>query len=377
MQVEFYRHNLDETDRANARRVLESVFLTTGPVCGEFEKRFAEYTGLEHAVALNSCTDALHLALLALGIGPGDEVITTPMTFIASATAILHAGATPVLADVNPATGCLDPDRVREAVTPNTRAILPVHLYGTMCDMPALREIADRHGLAIVEDAAHCVASSRGGVYVGELGDCACYSFYATKNLTCGEGGALATNNGELAEQVRLLRQHGMNKEASDRYHGTYQHWDMIELGYKANLDDIRASLMVDQITRLDEMQAERKRLHGVYSEALAGLLDAGLVELPELRGEPSHHLFTVLVPENMRDELLTHMGANGVGVAVNYRAIHTLTWFRENLKHEPEDFPHACSIGRRTMSLPFYPGLTDEQVAYVVRVLAGKFGKG
>lgn len=368
MRVEFFRHALDAADIDCVTQTLRSVFLTTGPVCTRFESDFAAYTGLPHCVSLNSCTAALHLALLALNIGPGDEVIVPAMTFIASATPVVHVGAKPVLVDVEPDTGLINPEAVHAAITPRTRAIIPVHLYGVMADMRALKTIADEHGLAIIEDAAHCIEAERDGVRPGQLSDAVCYSFYATKNLTCGEGGALCTAREDVAKISLLLRQHGMSKEAAKRYHGLYQHWDMVALGWKYNLSDIQAALMINQLQRLDVLWESRHAVYELYREALAAI--PGL-ELPALRGKSAHHLFTIQVPADKRDDLLTHLGKNEIGVAVNYRAIHTLTWFRENLGCRPEDFPNALVFGQRTLSLPFHTRLTPEECAYVAQCIA------
>jgi UDP-4-amino-4-deoxy-L-arabinose-oxoglutarate aminotransferase len=234
-----------------------------------FESRFAEYLGVNHAVAVTSCTGALHISLLALGIGAGHEVITTPMTFIATANSIMETGATPVFVDVEPETGNLDAANVEAAITERTRAIMPVHLYGQMCDMKEMRAIADRYGLAIIEDAAHCVEGTRDGVKTGALGDTACYSFYATKNLTCGEGGAVVTNDDKLAEKLRLLRLHGMNKNANDRHKEGYKHWDMTMLGWKYNMDNIQAALLLPQMDRLEENWRKRESLAHYYQENL------------------------------------------------------------------------------------------------------------
>src|SRR5437764_11113283 len=225
------------------KEVLGQPILTTGEYVERVERMLADYLGVQHCLCVMSCTGAMHLSLLALGIGPGDEVITTPMTFIATATAIIEAGATPVFVDVEPDTGLLDPNRVEAAITPRTRAIVPVHLYGQMCDMRALRDLANRRGLFLIEDAAHCIEGIRDGVRPGLLGDTACFSFYATKNLTCGEGGAVVCNDDKLLEKLRLLRLHGMTKTAADRAREGYQHWDMVELGWKYNMDNIQAAL--------------------------------------------------------------------------------------------------------------------------------------
>src|SRR5438552_5605952 len=224
--IPFYLHDLGAAELECVARVLAGPILTTGDTVREFEEQFAGFLGRKHAIAVTSCTGALHMSLLALGIGPGDEVITTPMTFIASSTAVLEAGARPVFVDVEPDTGLLDARLLEAAITPRTKAVLPVHLYGQLCDMRAIREIADRHGLRVVEDAAHCIEGERDGVRPGQLGDTACFSFYATKNLTCGEGGAVVTDRDELAARLRLLRLHGMTKTAADRWREGYQHWD-------------------------------------------------------------------------------------------------------------------------------------------------------
>lgn len=364
MKIEFYRHNLEQVDIDNVSRVLRSIFLTTGPVTAEFERRFSEYTGLKHTVALNSCTAALHLALLAMDIGPGDEVITTPMTFIATATAIMHTGATPVLVDVEPESGLLDVGRVEAAIISRTKAVIPVHLYGTMVDMRGLRTVADRHKLKIVEDCAHCIEGERDGVRPGQLGDAACYSFYATKNLTCGEGGALATNDPGLVEKINILKLHGMSKDAASRYSGKYRHWDMVLEGWKYNLSDIMAALLVDQIARLDGYHRRREEIAASYDRAFAG---HPAIALPVVRGKSARHLYTIWVDPERRDSIVHSFQDQEIGVAVNYRAIHTLTFFRERFGFHPEDFPVAWGIGRRTISLPFYPGLSGNEVAGVI----------
>lgn len=370
MKVEFYRHSLDETDIANVVKVLNSVFLTTGPVTEEFERKFAAYTGVPHVVALNSCTSAMQLALMGLGVGPGDEVITTAMTFIASATCVEHAGAKPVLVDVDPGTGCIDPAAVEAAITPRTKAILPVHIYGVMCDMRALRDIADKKNLFIIEDCAHCIEGERDGVRPGQLSDAACYSFYATKNLACGEGGAVATRHEELAKQVKLLSLHGMSKNAAGRYHGSYQHWDMLTLGWKCNLDDIHSALIVSQIDRLDSLWARRHEIFNRYERAFEG----SSVARPSVIGKSGHHLYTIWSDPARRDELLHTLQQNGIGVAVNFRAIHLLTYFRDTFGYKPGVFPKAEALGNKTISLPFYPKMRDDEVDYVAEQVLEAF---
>jgi dTDP-4-amino-4,6-dideoxygalactose transaminase len=364
MKVEFFRHNLEESDVENLAEVLKSVFITTGPVTAQFEKKFSQYMGVDQTVGVTSCTAALHLSLLGLGIGPGDEVITTPMTFIATATSIMHAGARPVLVDVEENTGLIDVAKIEEAITAQTKAIMPVHLYGSMVEMRALRDLADSYGLRIIEDCAHCIEGERDGIRPGQLGDAACFSFYATKNLTAGEGGAVATNNLEVAEKVKVLRLHGMSKDAASRHTGHYQHWDMISLGWKYNMDDVHASLLVGQLDNLNEHLQRRKALWDVYNK---GLADIPALRIPETRGESARHLYTVWVDPKRRDDVLHSLQDKGIGVAVNYRSIHTLTYFRDVLGFSKDDFPVARRIGESTISLPLYPKLTDAEVDYVI----------
>jgi dTDP-4-amino-4,6-dideoxygalactose transaminase len=369
LKVPFFLHDLGKAEADAVAEVLSGPILTTGEYVARFERRFADALGRRHCIAVTSCTGGLHLSLLALGIGPGDEVITTPMTFIATATAILEAGAQPVLVDVEPATGNLDAGRVAEAITPRTRAILPVHLYGHMCDMVALRELADEHGLFIVEDAAHCVEGIRDGIGPGQLGNTACFSFYATKNLACGEGGAIVTDDDDLAARLRLLRHHGMTKTAADRWREGYQHWDMVTFGWKYNMDNIHAAMLLPQLDRLESNWRRRDQLAAAYEERLSGV--RGL-SWPGLRPHTRHarHLFPVWVDPARRDPLIQQLRSYGIDTVVNYRAIHLLTYFRETFGFRPGDFPNAERIGSRTLSLPFYPGLPAEHLEWVCRCL-------
>ncbi|MEO5369225.1 MAG: DegT/DnrJ/EryC1/StrS family aminotransferase [Magnetococcus sp. DMHC-1] len=366
MKVEFYRHALGEEEIASVVETLHSVFLTAGPKTRAFEAAFAEYLGVRRVVGVSSCTSALLLTLRALNIGPGDEVITTPMTFIATANAIIEAGGVPVFVDVEAATGNLDAERVEAAITPRTRAILPVHLYGQMCDMRRLRVIADRHGLAIVEDAAHCVEGERDGVRPGQLSDAACFSFYATKNLCAGEGGAVATDRDELAERLFLCRSHGMDKGAADRYHGRYQHWDMVCLGQKANMFDIQAALLLPQIPKIFHHWQRRCEIAAKYESAFTGLPGLELHRLPQ-GSRHARHLFTIQVPAATRDGFLGRLQALGVGCTVNYRAIHLLTYYQQRFGFQRGTFPVAEAIGDRTVSLPLWVGLQEHEIRHVI----------
>jgi dTDP-4-amino-4,6-dideoxygalactose transaminase len=368
-RVEFYRHALTEEDIAAVGETLRSVFLTTGPRAGSFEQSFATYLGVAHAATVSSCTSALELCLRALGIGPGDEVITTPMTFIATANAIIHVGATPVFVDVEPDTGNIDARLVEQAITSRTRAVIPVHLYGLMADMRQLHDICQRHTLALIEDAAHATEAVRDGVRPGQLGDASCFSFYATKNLTCGEGGAIATNNPAVAESVKRLRSHGMSKEAAGRYTGRYQHWDMLTLGYKANLSDIQAALLVGQLPRLEAQLQKREAIARRYEEAFADVPGVSFPTVPA-GARSARHLFTIWVDAARRDEWLWKLQDKGIGVAVNYRAVHLLSYYRAAFGFTRGDFPHAEAIGDRTLTIPLYPAMTGEEVETVIEVV-------
>jgi UDP-4-amino-4-deoxy-L-arabinose-oxoglutarate aminotransferase len=369
-RVPFFMHDLGAAELAAVGEVLNGPILTTGEWVERFEERFAAYLGVRHAIGLTSCTGALHLSLLALGIGRGDEVITTPMTFIATASAILEAGATPVFVDVEPATGNLDASLIERAISERTRAILPVHLYGQMCDMREIRRIADAHRVAVVEDAAHCIEGSRDGMRPGTLGDTACYSFYATKNLTCGEGGAVVTNDGALAARLRLLRLHGMDKTAHERHKEGYRHWDMTTLGWKYNMDNIQAALLLPQLDRLDGNWQKRRALARRYDERLR---DIPRLSRPSVLASVEHawHLYVVRIAGGRRDSVIASLQESGVDVMVNYRAIHLLTFFRRALGHDAGAFPVAEALGDVSLSLPFYPNMPGEHVDLVAGALA------
>ena len=373
-RVEFYRHTLGEEEAALIASTLEGVFLTAGPQTRSFEQRLAAYLGVADGVGLTSCTAAIFLALKAMDIGPGDEVITTPMTFIASSNSILHVGATPVFVDCEAHTGNIEIDALEAAITPRTKAVLPVHLYGQLVDMRRLSEVAKRHNVRIIEDSAHCVEGERDGVQPGQLGDVACFSFYATKNLTSGEGGAVAGNDLDLLERIRLLRSHGMNKEAASRYTAEYKHWDMLELGYKFNMFDIQAAMLLPQLDRLDNQWKRREEISRRYEEAFA----AKGIEFPVVveGSKSARHIFTIWVDPNIRDSFLDGLQKREIGVAVNFRAVHTLTYYREKLGYERGMYPNAERIGDSTITIPMYPKMTDEQVETVIEAVLAVHGE-
>ncbi|MBM3267045.1 MAG: DegT/DnrJ/EryC1/StrS aminotransferase family protein [Candidatus Sericytochromatia bacterium] len=350
---------------------LESGWITTGPKVGEFEQQFARYVGATHALGLNSCTAALHLALLGAGVGPGDEVITTPLTFCATINTILHVGARPVLADVDPATLCLSPRAVEAKITPRTKAILPVHYAGCPADLAAFRDLARAHHLEIIEDAAHAIGTWSGGKPVGALSDFTCFSFYATKNLTTGEGGMLTTEDGEAIDRLRRLSLHGMSRDAWKRYTAAGSWWYQVEAaGFKYNLTDLAAGIGLAQLARFADMQRTRERYVARYHEAFA---EAGF-ELPPDSDRPgdrhSWHLYILrLDPLRIsidRATFIDLLKEAGIGTSVHFIPIHMHPYYQQELGVKPGDFPVTDKAFSRMVSMPLYPRMTDEDVAYV-----------
>jgi len=366
MKVEFFRHQLSQINLDRLAKVAGTIFLTTGQEAALFEERFASHLNQKQAVGLTSATAALHLSLLALGVGPGDEVITTPLTFVATALSVMHVGAKPVFVEVEPDTGNLDAARIEAAITDKTRAVLPVHLYGQMVDVRLISQICRAHGLALIEDAAQCLEGERDQIRVGQLAEAACFSFYATKSITCGEGGAVTTDDPALAEAVRKLRLHGLTSHAAERYTKLYRHYDVDVEGWKYNMSNLQAALLIDQLERVEEWRLARERVVSKYRQALTGL--PGL-DLPALRPgvKQGHNLFTIWVHPDKRDRLVWRLQEEGVGVAVNYQPCHLFTLFRQRYGLKEGDFPEAELIGRRTISLPLYPSLKDEEIEYVI----------
>lgn len=369
MKIEFYKHNLGSDEIEFVSKALKGIFLTAGPLTREFEKKLAEYISCKKVIGTYSCTTALFLCLKALGVREGDEVITTPMTFIATPNSIIEAGAKPIFVDVEKTTGNIDATLIEQAITPRTKAIIPVHLYGHMCDMKKIKVIADKYNLKIVEDAAHCIEGQRDGIRPGQLGDVACFSFYATKNITSGEGGAIATINEKLADRLIMIRSHGMNKEAANRYIGTYQHWEMPFMGYKGNMFDIQAAILLPQISKIENYLKLRKKICLEYEKAFAKLEGIDFLKtLPSTKH--ARHLFTIWANPKKRDGILYALQKRGIGIAVNYRAIHLLRYYRDTYGYKRGMFPIAERIGDSTITLPLYPRLRNEEIEYVINTV-------
>ena len=364
---------IDAEAVAAVTRTLESCWIGTGPRVHELESEFARYVGATHALATSSCTAALHLAMVATGIGRGDEVITTPMTFCATANSIVHTGATPVFADCRRDTMNIDPAAVEAAVTPRTKAIIPVHFAGRPVDMEAILAIAKRHGLLVIEDAAHAIESATRGRKVGSIGDLTCFSFYVTKNMTTGEGGMVTTDNPELAARIKSYGLHGMSADAWSRFSDKgFKHYDVVFAGFKYNLTDLAASLGLAQLPRLAEWLERRNAVWARY--------DAAFADLPVTRPAPAEpdtvharHLYTLLVDDDARvtrDGFLEEMQRRRIGTGVHYRALHVHPYYRDRWGYKPGDFPNAHAIGERTVSLPLSPKLDDSDVDRVIRAV-------
>ena len=350
---------------------LESGWIGTGPRVARFEKEFAAYKGQPFAAGVSSCTAAMHLSVLAAGIGEGDEVITTPLTFCATVNAIVHAGATPVLADVDPLTMNIDPTQVEARITPRTKAILPVHFAGRAANMDALMEIAGRHGLKVIEDCAHAIETEYHGRKAGSFGDFGCFSFYATKNVTTGEGGMVLTRNEEDLARIKMLALHGMSKDAWKRFSDEgYKHYFVVETGFKYNMMDLQAALGIHQLRRVESNWRRREEIWQQYNEAFSGL-PLTLPADPEPDTRHAYHLYTILIEEDraeiMRDEFLDAMTARNIGVGVHYLSVPEHPVFQEKFGWRPEDYPNAMRIGRQTVSLPLSAKITDAEVERVI----------
>jgi dTDP-4-amino-4,6-dideoxygalactose transaminase len=371
---------IGEEEIAEVVATLRSGWLGTGPRVQRFEAEFRAYVGCTHAVALSSCTAGLHLALEVLGIGEGDEVITSPLTFSATANVIVHVGATPVFADVNPRTMNLDPEAVARAVTPRTKAILPVHLAGRPCEMDALLQVARRHDLRVVEDAAHAIEGRYQGRAVGTIGDLTAFSFYVTKNLVTGEGGMLTTENGLWADEVRIRALHGISKDAWKRYTAEgFQPYDTLFPGYKYNMMDIQAALGIHQLARLEANLKVRERHWQRYDEALG---HHPLLTIPaptDPRDRHARHLYTVLLDTERagmsRNEFIVRLKAENIGTGIHFTPLHLHSYYAKAFGFARGQFPAAESIGNRTVSLPLSAKLTDEDVEDVIAAVRRVLG--
>jgi dTDP-4-amino-4,6-dideoxygalactose transaminase len=369
--ITFGAPRIGEAEIAELVDSLRSGWIGTGPKVHRFQELIRGYVGAQHAVAVNSCTAALHVSLVAAGIGQGDEVITSALTFGATANAILHAGATPVLVDCDRQTQLIDPDRVRAAITRRTRAIIPVHLAGRPCDQAALRELARQHQLIVIDDAAHALEAHGNVGKVGAVSEISCFSFYVTKNITTGEGGMITTNDGDLAAALRVYSHHGMSRDAWKRYSDAgFQHYEICVPGYKYNMTDLAASLGIHQFAQLDRWLRRREEIWRTYDDAFAGL-PIGLPAAPQPGTVHARHLYTLSIDHARcgltRDEFMSRLHERRVGTGVHYVGVHLQPYYRNRFGWSPRDFPCATWISERTVSIPLSPHLTDCDVERVI----------
>lgn len=370
----YCRPYFDDEELNRVADVLKSGWWTKGSVTREFEKVFAEYVGAKHAVAVNSCTAAMHIALVAKGIGEGDEVISTPMTFCSTINTIVHTGAKPVLVDIDSKTGLIDVDKIEAAITEKTKAIVPVHYAGQSCDMDKINAIAEKYGLFVLEDCAHALSTEYKGRKIGSMGNACAYSFYVTKNISTAEGGMLTTDDEGLYEKASVLSLHGMSKNAWSRY-GTKGDWkyEVCDPGFKYNLTDIAAALGIAQMNKLDEMQAIRTEYAEMYNKAfdeidgITYLKDNGL-------GKNSAHLYAIQIDKDKfnidRDAFIELLKDYNIGTSVHFIPICMHPYYINNFGYKKGDFPATEKMFEGIISLPLYPSMSREDVMYVIEAV-------
>jgi dTDP-4-amino-4,6-dideoxygalactose transaminase len=358
--------------------VLRGGWLSMGSLTGQFEREFAAFVGARHAIAVTNATAALHLACLALRVGPGDEVILPSLTFVATANAIRYTGATPVFADIESLDRLtISPAAIEASLTERTRAILVMHYAGFACDMPAILEIAERHHLAVIEDSAHAIGSELDGRKLGTWGDIGCYSFFSNKNMTTGEGGMLVTDDDALADRLRLLRSHGMTSLSWDRHQGHASSYDVVELGFNYRIDEMRSALGRVQLRKLPSNNERRRQLTDLYKEYLADLVPELLVPFQESNGRgcevSCYHILPVLLPTGVdRFEFMEGMKAQGVQTSIHYPPVHEFQIYRQMVEKDSGLTPLVLTeeVARREVTLPLYPTMQEDQVDWVVRAI-------
>jgi dTDP-4-amino-4,6-dideoxygalactose transaminase len=373
---------IGEEEIAEVEACMRSGWLGTGPRVARFERDFAAYQNIapSQVAAVNSCTAALHVSMVAAGLESGSEVITTPLTFCATVNAIIHAGLTPVLADVDPITQNIDPAAIERAITSRTRAIVPVHFAGRPCEMDIITAIAKKHGLVVIEDCAHAIETSYKGQKAGTFGEFGCFSFYATKNVVTGEGGMIIGRDEGLIARAKVLALHGMSKDAWHRFGDKgYKHYQVVEAGFKYNMMDLQAALGIHQLARVEANWLRREQIWGRYMQAFADL-PVALPAVPAADSRHGYHLFTLHLDEARcgiaRDDFLLAMNEEKIGVGVHYLSLAEHPYYQQRFGWHPEDYPNATRIGRQTVSLPLSAKLTDVDVERVVGAVLSQFDK-
>ena len=366
--------DITDQEKRAVMDALESNWVTTGPKTKELEAKFAAAVGGKHGIAMNSCTAALHLALEAIGVRAGDEVIVPTLTFAASAEVVRYLDAKPVLVDVLPGDHTMDPKAVERAITPKTKAIMPVHFGGQACDMDPIMELARARKIPVIEDAAHSFPTYYKGKMVGSIGDITCFSFYATKTITTGEGGMVVTSDSRLAKRMSVMRMHGIDKPVWDRYTSKTASWSysVVEAGFKYNLPDLLAAIGREQLKKADRFLEERRRIAGIYGESFRGLPFA---ELPPEGPGHAWHLYSLrLRPGSLqasRDEFVDRLREAGIGTSVHFIPLHTMPYWAERYGLTPDRFPEALSSFQRTVSLPIWQGMGEDRARRVARAVA------
>lgn len=370
----FHRSDVGEEEVSEVVDVLRSGWLTTGPKVREFEREFAAMVGAEHAVAVNSCTAALHLALEAAGVGEGDEVLVPTMTFAATAEVVTYFRARPVLIDCVPNTLNLDTDRIEAAITSKTKAIIPVHFAGHPCDLKTIQAIADVHNLRVIEDAAHALPARYHGKMIGGISDGTCFSFYATKNITTGEGGMVTTNNAEWAARMRMMSLHGLSRDAWNRYsaQGSW-YYEILSPGFKYNLTDIAAALGLAQLKKCERFWKGRERYANMYHE---GFRDLPEIICPHASPDVQHawHLYVIQLDLDRlrigRDEFIRQLQQAGVGCSVHFIPLHLHPYHRDMWGYRPDDLPVSSMVFQRIVSLPLYSRMTEDEIERVIAIV-------
>ena len=361
--------DFDEAESLAVQSVLKSRWLTMGKVTQEFEATFAAHVQAKHAIAVTNATAALHLACLALGLGPGDEVIVPSLTFVATANAVRYVGATPIFADIISSDDLnISPKAVESLVNARTRAIIVVHYAGYSCDMEAILSIAKQHNLFVIEDAAHAVGSELDGRPLGTWGDVGCFSFFSNKNMTTGEGGMMTTNNDDLAQKLNRLRSHGMTSLTWDRHKGHAYSYDVIDLGYNYRIDEIRAAIGLAQLSKVERNNERRRSLTQVYRDALQELAPQVAVPFQSHMGKTSAHIMPILLPqETKRKEFIDSMKENGIQTSIHYPPIHTFTAYKDTMSW---DLSVTDDVAKREITLPLYPAMSNDDVVVVVSAI-------
>lgn len=358
MRVPFLKPNINEADIELMNQSIRTGWLRHGPYTEKFETNLAKYLGAKFAVMTGSATAALHLGLILAGVKEGDEVITTPLSWVATSNVAIYQKAKPVFVDVEESTGLIDTTKIEEKISSKTKAILLVHLYGAMVDMKKIKDIADKHNIKIIEDTAHALEASREGIRPGELGFCAALSFHGAKNLTSGQGGAYITNSQSDAEKIKLLRRDGVKNVGEKRV--------MFELGYKYDSTDFQAALLIGQLKRVKESHTKRQQIFARYREAFRGNKS---ISFQEIKFPHIHacHLFVIWVPRNRRDKIRRKISEGGVETSIHYPPIHLEPYYREKFGFRDGDFPVAEKLGASVIALPTYPSLSKKEQDYVI----------